>query len=133
MANFEKIEITREFLDHHPNAYYIFPDNLQRAGCELSSHLRDHSHAIGFVIKKFPDNDDGSYYKPDEYSAVFFEELLKLKKIVQSRPDKTFYIAKMNGPSINKYKIWEKLVYHNFVLKLEKFDNVIFCWDDRLV
>ncbi len=128
MAKYENISITREFLDKNPNAYYIFPDNIERSGTEIYSHLRDHPHSIGFVAKKFADNDSGSFYRPEEYSAVFFEELLKLKKIIEKRPDKTFYICQMKGPSINQYRIWELLMEHNFVSKLQKFDNVVFCW-----
>ena len=128
MAKHEDISITQEFLDNNPNAYYIFPDNLERTGCEIYSYLREHSQAIGFVAKKFPDNDSSSFYKPQEYSAVFFEELLKLKKNIAANPEKTYYIACMKGPSINKYRIWELLMEHNILLKLQKFDNVVFCW-----
>jgi len=131
VAIYENIIITQEFLDNNPNSYYIFPDNVQRLGSEICTYLRDHPHSIGFIAKRFPDNDISSFYKPEEYSAVFFEELLKLKKLVESRPNKTFYIACMKGPSINKFNIWEKLMNHNIVSKLQKFDNVVFCWDDR--
>lgn len=129
MATYENILITRDFLDYNPNAYYVFPENLQREGTELSTQLRDHPHSLGFVVKRFSDNDEGSFYKPEELSAIFFEELLKLKKVIQGRPEKTFYIANMKIPSVNRYKIWERLIYHNLVLKLEKFDNVVFCWN----
>ena len=128
MANYETVVVTREFLDNNPNAYYIFPDNIQRSGREMYSYLRDHKQSIGFVAKKFPDNEDGSFYRPEEYSAVFFEELLKIKKFIEKNSDKTFYIASMNGPSVNKYRIWELLMEHNIVNKLQKFDNVVFCW-----
>ena len=131
MATYENTSVTQEFLDNNPNAYYIFPDNLERSGCEIYSHLREHFQAVGFVTKKFPDSDSGSFYKPEEYSAVFFEELLKLKRNIEANPEKTYYIACMKGPSINKYNIWEKLIHHNIVNKLQKFDNVVFCWDDK--
>jgi hypothetical protein len=128
VAKYDPISITREFLDNNPNSYYVFPDNIERSGTEIYSYLRGHSHSLGFIAKKFPDDHSGSYYRPEEYSAVFFEELLKLKKIIEKRPDKTFYIACMNGPSINKYRIWETLMEHNIVNKLQKYNNVVFCW-----
>jgi hypothetical protein len=94
--------------------------------------LRYHPHAIGFITKKYPDNKDGSFYKPEEYSPVFFEELKKLKRIIQSKPNKTFYISQLGGGLANKFRIWQKLIRHNLVKELEIFDNVIFCWDDEL-
>jgi hypothetical protein len=92
--------------------------------------LRDHPHAIGFITKKFPDNNDSSFYKPEEYTLVFFEELKKLKTIIEKRPDKLFYISQLGGGLANKFYIWQKLIRHNLVRNFEKFDNVIFCWGD---
>ena len=80
MATYKNIKITQEFLDNNPNAYFVFGDNLERYGHEGAAKLRDHPHAIGFITKKFPDNKDESFYKPEEYSAVFFEELKKYDK-----------------------------------------------------
>jgi hypothetical protein len=83
-----------------------------------------------FITKKFPDNKDNSFYKPEEYSSVFFEELEKLKRIIEKHPDKIFYISQLGGGLANRYYIWQKLIRHNLVRTLEKFKNVIFCWDD---
>ena len=130
MSTYKVIKITQEFLDSNPNAYFVFGDNLERYGHSGAAKLRDHPHAIGFITKKFPDNKDESFYKPEEYSPVFFEELNKLKKIVQKRPDKTFYISQLGGGLANKYKIWERLIRHNLVRALSDLDNVIFCWPD---
>lgn len=130
MAIYKNLTITREFLDNNPNAYFVFGDNLERYGHGGAAKLRDHPHAIGFITKKFPDNKDESFYKPEEYSSVFFEELDKLKKIVQKRPDKTFYVSQLGGGLANRYKIWERLIRHNLVRALSDLDNVIFCWPD---
>jgi heme oxygenase len=92
--------------------------------------LRSHPHAIGFITKKFPDNKDESFYKPEEYSPVFFEELKKLKTLIQKKPDKVFYISQLGGGLANKYFIWQKLIRHNLVRELGDLDNVILCWDD---
>lgn len=130
MATYKNIKITQDFLDNNPNAYFIFGDNLERYGHGGAAKLRDHPHAIGFITKKFFDNKDESFYKPEEYSPVFFEELDKLKKIIQKRPDKTFYISMLGGGLANKYKIWERLIRHNLVRALTELDNVVFCWPD---
>jgi hypothetical protein len=130
MAIYKDIKITQEFLDNNPDTYFVFGDNLERWGHGGAAKLRDHPHAIGFITKKFPDNKDNSFYKPEEYSSVFFEELEKLKRIIEKRPDKTFYISQLGGGLANRYYIWQRLIRHNLVRTLEKFKNVIFCWDD---
>jgi hypothetical protein len=132
MATYKDIRITWQFLDNHPNSYFIFGDNLQRRGKGGAATIRDHPHAIGFITKKFPDNNDGSFYMPEEYSSVFFEELKKLEKVIKSNPHKTFYISKLGAGLANKFRIWELLVQHNLTLTLEKYNNVVFCWEDRL-
>ena len=133
MAIYKDIKITQEFLEDNPNAYFVFGDNLERYGHGGAAKLRDHPHAIGFITKKFPDNQDGSFYKPEEYSPVFFEELKKLKAIVEKRPDKLFFISKLGGGLANKFRIWDRLIRHNLVRTLDDFSNVIFCWSDNLV
>jgi len=130
MATHKNLKITQDFLDKNPSAYFIFGDNLERYGHGGAAQLRDHPHAIGFITKKFPDNKDESFYKPEEYSPIFFEELEKLKKIIQKRPDKLFYISQLGGGLANRYKIWEKLIRHNIVRELDELNNVIFCWSD---
>jgi hypothetical protein len=133
MAIYKNIKITQEFLDTNPNAYFIFGDNLERWGHGGAARLRDHPHAIGFITKKFPDNKDSSFYKPEEYSSVFFEELEKLKRVVEARPDKTFYVSQLGGGLANKYFIWQKLIRHNLVKVLENYKNVVFCWTESFV
>jgi hypothetical protein len=132
MAIYKNILITQEFLDNNSDSYFIFGDNLIREGMGGAAVLRYHPHAIGFITKKYPDNKDNSFYKPEEYSPIFFEELEKLKKIIQRKPDKKFYISQLGGGLANKFYIWQKLIRHNLVKSLEDFDNVIFCWDDAL-
>jgi hypothetical protein len=130
MSKYQNVEITQIFLDENPNAYFVFGDNLERRGYGGAAKLRDHPRSIGFITKKFPDNKDESFYKPEEYSPVFFEELKKLKVIIQKQPNKTFYISQLGGGLANRYKIWEKLIRHNIVRDLSQFENVIFCWSD---
>jgi hypothetical protein len=130
MAKYKNIEITKYFLDNNPNTYFVFGDNLERKGYGGAAKLRDHPHAIGFITKKFPDNRDTSFYHKEEYQEVFFEELFKLAKTVERRPDKTFYISQLGGGLANRYLIWEDLIKENLVRTLSKFDNVVFCWKE---
>ncbi len=130
MAKYQDIIITKYFLDSNPNAYFIFGDNLERRGYGGAAQLRDHPHAFGFITKKFPDNRDTSFYHKEEYQEVFFEELYKLAKIVEKRPEKTFYISQLGGGLANRYLIWENLIKDNLVRTLSKFDNVVFCWKE---
>jgi len=132
MATYKNITLSYEFLQHEPTAYYVFPDNFDRQHCEFTSDVRQHPHALGFIAKKFSEQKDSSYYKPEEYSTVFFEELLKLKKIISKNPHKTYYIAYMKDMGVNKFLIWQRLMEHNIVKYLEPFDNVVFCWDGNL-
>ena len=132
MAIYKSILITHELLDSEPNSYVIFGDNLIRQGFGGAAKLRDHPHAIGFITKKFPDNKDSSFYRPEEYSPIFFEELEKLKKLIKNKPDKKFYVTQLGGGLANKFYIWQKLIRHNLVRALELFPNVVFCWDERL-
>jgi hypothetical protein len=132
MAIYKNTIICQEFLDKNPNSYFVFGDNLERFGYGGAAKLRDHPQAIGFITKKFPDNKDKSFYKPEEYSSLFFAELNKLKKIIENRPNHKFYISQLGAGLANKFFIWQKLIRHNLVWELEKFDNVIFCWDDSL-
>lgn len=127
MATYKDIKITQQFLDTNPNAYFIFGDNIERWDHGGAAKLRGHPHAIGFITKKFPDNSDSSFYRPEEYSSVFFEELEKLKRIVKARPDKTFYISQLGSGLANKYFIWQRLIEHNLVRVLNNFNNIIFC------
>ena len=129
MAAYNALIITESFLDSNPDAYFVFGDNLERSGTGGAARLRFHKRAIGFITKKFPDNKDGSFYKAEEYSSVFFEELEKLEKTIKNSPNSIFYISQLGGGLANKYRIWEKLIQHNLVRKLEKFNNVIFCWE----
>ena len=131
MSTFKNINVDELYLESNPNAFFIFGDNLIKEGYGGAAALRDHERAIGFITKKFPDNRDESFYKPDEYAPVFFEELFKLKELIKNNSDKIFYISKLGAGLANKYMIWEKLIHHNLTSTLEKFNNVVFCWNEK--
>jgi hypothetical protein len=129
MATYKNIHITKYFLNNNVTSYFVYGDNLERTGYGGAAVLRDHPHALGFITKKFPDNNDTSFYTPEEYAPIFFEELRKLQQIVDKHPTKTFYISKLGQGLANRYEIWERIIHTNLVRDLEKFDNVVFCWN----
>lgn len=129
MANYSNLFITENFLDENPNAIFVFGDNLSRSGKGGAAALRDHDRAYGFVTKKFPDNNESSFYKPEEYAPVFFGELDKLNSKIKNNQDKVFYISQLGSGLANKFRIWETLIRHNLEIKLGKCNNVIFCWE----
>jgi len=131
MAKFKNIIITHEFLDSNEGAYFIFGDNLVRRGYGGAAKLRDHPHALGFITKKFPDNDDSSFYRPEEYKSVFYEELYKLHTIIKKYPNRIFYVSKLGEGLANRFQIWENLIQKNLLIFLKKFDNVVFCWNEE--
>ena len=91
------------------------------------------------ITKDFLDENTNSYFVFGDnlerwsYSPVFFEELDKLEKLIKKSPNKIFYISQLGGGLANKYNIWQKLIRHNLVNKLENFDNVVFCWTGNLI
>ena len=101
-----------------------------KKGNGTACKTKSHPHALGFITKKFPGEDDGAFYKPDEYEMIFFEELIKLAKIIDRYPTKTFYVSKLGSGAANRFLIWEKLISIYLVRSLEKFDNVVFCWKE---
>jgi hypothetical protein len=131
MASYQDVRITDQFLNDNPNALFVFGDNLIRKGYGGAAVLRDHPQAIGFVTKKFPDNRDTSFYDPVEYESLFFQELKKLEKMIEEKPDKTFYISQLGGGLANRYNIWGVLIQPNIVGKLQNFDNVVFCFQQE--
>jgi len=134
MATYQNITITHEYLDLHPNSYYIYGSDLTgKAVCKKELYVSNHLHALGFIVKKYNDSTDASYYRLEEYSVILFEEIKKLSTIIRKRPDKMFFVSKLGADHANKFRIWELLICHNLVRELEEFDNVTFCWEDRFV
>jgi len=128
MARFENTKITKEFLDKNPNALFIFGDNLQRQGYGGAAALRDHPQSIGFITKKAPNADPESYFKVDEYIKPFFDQLKSLEELINSHPNKMFYIAPLGSKMANRHHIWEKVIRHNIISAFIEHPNVVFCW-----
>ena len=130
MAKYQNINVTKEYLDNHPDSYFIFGDNTAKFGRGGTAILRHHPRAVGFVTKKAPNYYDSSYYRPDEYRAVFVSEMFNLMKIIQQNQNSTFLISKLGAGLANRYGIWEKVIKNGLEKNLTSCENVIFCWED---
>lgn len=119
------MKITCNYLRQNPNHIFVFGDNLQRKGMRGAASLRNEPNTYGFVTKKAPNNNDGSFYKPEEYLPKFKSEIKKLKKELIKNPDKIYFISRLGGGLANKYKIWQKVIRPGLE-ELNKFENVIF-------
>lgn len=130
-AKYENIEITEEFLNSNPNAFFIFGDNLKGVGTGGAAKLRHHPRAIGFATKKAPDNEVGSSFKPEEYSKIFFKLLGQLSDLIKRNPANTYYVSRLGAGLANKYLIWQLIIKHNLIEELADCDNVVFCWNEH--
>jgi hypothetical protein len=130
-AKYENINVTEEFLNKDPNAFFVFGNNLQNKGTGGAAKLRHHPRAIGFLTKKAPDHAPKSCYTVEEYSKIFFKLLAQLKEHVIKNPSRKFYVSKLGAGLANRYMIWELLIKHNLEAELGEYDNVIFCWDEN--
>ena len=71
MAKYANIKITKEFLDSNPKAYFVHGDDLSKAGLTGAARIKCHPHTLSFITRKWAnENDDGSFYRPEEYAPV---------------------------------------------------------------
>ena len=82
----------------------------------------------GFLTKKFPNNRNDSFYKPDEYRAIYQEEISKLKRLIESSPEKKFLIAKVGGRYANRFRIFNEVIEPQIKEDLKAYNNVTFLW-----
>lgn len=129
MATHKIFLMTEDFLNKNKNAIFVFGDNILRQGYGGAALLRDNPQTYGFITKKYPDNQDNSFYRPNEYSVIFFDELVKLREHIQEHPFKTFYISQLGAGLANKYYIWENIIKQGLEKNLKDFPNVVFLWD----
>lgn len=130
MAKYENFIMTEEFLNDSKRAIFVFGDNTLRKGYGGAAALRDHPQTYGFITKKYPDNHDTSFYRPNEYSTIFFDELVKLREYIREEPFKIFYISQLGAGLANKYYIWENLIKQGLEKNLKDFPNVVFLWKE---
>jgi len=116
--------ITAEFLRENPNMVFVFGDNLIRKGKGGAAKLRDEPNTYGFITKKYPNNEDSSFFRPLEYVELFWAELALLSSEIEKHPEKTYLISKLGGGLANKYYIYEKVIVPG-LKKLTLFNNVV--------
>lgn len=118
--------ITSEYLRNNPSHIFVFGDNTIRKGKGGAAKLRDEPNTYGFITKKYPNNNDSSFYRPDEYRDVFKDELLKFLNYVDNNYNKLFLVSKLGAGLANKYNIHDVVIcptffqidrlYHNICL-----------------
>jgi len=119
--------ITKEYLNNNPNYIFVFGDNTLRKGKGGAAKLRDEPNSYGFITKKYPNNQNNSFYKPEEYQYVFDIEFEKLKDLIIKNPNKKFLISKLGAGLANKYHIFEEIIEPQ-LQKLKKYLNVSFLY-----
>lgn len=123
--------ITEEFLDSHPEAVFVFGDNLLRRGTAGAAKLRHHKQSLGVITKKYPDNKDSSFYTPEEYRIIFEAEFGALKRRILAHPRKTYYISQLGSGLANRFNIWEEVIKGDLE-SLENLPNVVLLWKRQL-
>jgi len=118
-------KITKSYLRQNPDHIFVFGDNLIRKGKGGAAILRDEPNVYGFITKKLPNNNEGSFYKPDEYRQKFEVELKRLIEEIERFPNKIFMISKLGGGLANRYGIYEKVIQSGLEV-LKQYPNVKF-------
>lgn len=116
--------ITRDYLRSNPNHMFVFGDNLLRKGKDGASALRGEPNTYSFVTKKAPNNRDESFYRPDEYRAVFLKELQKLEMAIRQGGNILWLISALGSGLANKYGIWEQVIKPELEKLHERHENV---------
>lgn len=130
MAKYSNFIVTKEFLDSHQDVVFVFGDNLIHKGYGGAAIFRDHPRAYGFITKKYPTNEDDSFYGVTEYRDVFKRELMYLEDDIRANKNKIFYISQLGGGLANRYRIWEIVIKNGLEKALSQHENVVFLWDE---
>lgn len=116
--------IDENFLRENHSVLFIFGDNSRRFGKGGAAKLRNEPNAIGFITKKYPSNDESSFYNLKDYPTVFEDEKQRLLKIIEENKRSWILISKLGGGLANKYGIFENII-SPWLESLEKYKNVI--------
>lgn len=122
------MQITKEYLQKHPNHVFVFGDNLLHKGYGGAASLRDMHNTAGFITKKYPNNQPDSFYTVDEYKSVYKREIHVLQQDVEQHPNDLFLITKIGSGLANRWGIFEKIIKPNIKKDLAKYSNVRFLW-----
>lgn len=122
------MQITRQYLIEHPDHIFVFGDNELRAGEGGAAALRDMPNTYGFIAKKCPCNNDNCFYMPDEYEAIYHEEVSVLALYIVTSPGKTFLISKLGAGLANRFGIFEAIIRPRIKYDLQGLGDVQFLW-----
>lgn len=117
--------ITSKYLRENPDIVFVFGDNLIHKGKGGAASLRDEPNTYGFITKKYPNNNDSSFYRPSEYFPVFLRELRKLSNEIRGHPEKIYLISKLGSGLANKYHIYEKVIEAGLESLSENLPNIV--------
>ena len=121
--------ITKEYLISHPSHLFVFGDNIIRQGLGGGAKLRHMKNSYGFITKKYPDNNDKSFYKPDEYILVYKKELKMLKDFIKNNNQyDTILISQLGGGLASKYNIFKEIIESNIKNDLSEFSHIKYLW-----
>lgn len=123
--------ITKKFLKENSDCIFVFGDNSLRIGYGGAAALRDEPNAYGFITKKAPNNLDASFYKPEEYEEIFYQELMKLCDLIENNTKKKFLISKLGSGLANRFGIWEQIILPKLEL-LRGEPNVELLWENEV-
>ena len=115
--------ITEEFLTNHICCRFIFDDNTIHKGLGGAAKLRNHPFSIGFITKKYPNNNTDSFFTIDEYLPIFNREKNKLESLISYQSHLYFLISKLGSGLGNQNHIFENLI-EPWLLSLNKYKNV---------
>lgn len=116
--------ITKDYLRKNPNHIFVFGDNKLRKGLGGAASLRNEPNTYGFITKKYPDDRDGSFFKPDEYAPIFNKELSTLERAIMGAPNCLWLISPLGSGLANKYRIWEEIIHRELNKLPSRHHNV---------
>lgn len=117
--------VTKKFLENYrSNVIFVFGDNLIHRGKGGAAVLRDEENAVGFITKKYPNNNISSFFTPQEYLQVFHKEVDKIQTLIEKYPNILFLFSKLGSGLANKYCIFEEII-EPWLLSLKKYPNCV--------
>ena len=117
--------IDSDFLKRHSNdVIFVFGDNAKHFGKGGAAKLRDEPNTFGFITKKYPSNEDHSFYTLYDYPSVFEKEKMRLIETIKNNQNRWILISRIGGGLANRYKIFEKII-SPWLETLEEHKNVI--------
>jgi len=116
--------ITKEYLRKNPNTIFVYGDNRLRKGFAGAAMFRSEPNTYGFITKKYPNNNDDSFYKPEEYRKVFEKELSKLEFEIRKSPNTLWLISQLGSGLANKFNIWEEVIKKELSKISDRHHNV---------